>query len=102
MDEFGSSSPAQQTANTVSLAGQEDLSWSYWSGFQLHDPTGDPGEGLINEQTRRPYSDKAHALSAPYAFATAGKPGKASWLAKARVFTYPYTVARGIHAPTEV
>jgi endoglycosylceramidase len=25
-----------------------------------------------------------------------------SWLAKTRVFTYPYTVARGIRAPTEV
>jgi endoglycosylceramidase len=102
MDEFGSGPVAAQTGVVALAAGQADLSWTYWSGMQLHDPTGGPAEGLINEQTRRPYSDKAHALSAPYAFATAGKPGQVSWTAKTQVFTYTYTVAPGIHAPTEV
>jgi endoglycosylceramidase len=102
MDEFGATSQTQQTANTVTLAGHEDLSWSYWSGFQLHDPTGDPGEGLLNEQTRRPDAAKARALAVPYAFATAGEPGRESFNAATRAFSYTYGVVRAIHAPTEV
>jgi endoglycosylceramidase len=102
MDEFGAGPVASLTGVEALAADQSDLSWTYWSGMQLHDPTGGPAEGLINEQTRRPYSDKAHALSAPYAFATAGKPGQVSWTAKTQVFTYTYKVAPGIHAPTEV
>jgi endoglycosylceramidase len=102
MDEFGASSQTQQTANTVTLAGHEDLSWSYWSGFQLHDPTGDPTEGLLNEQTRRPNAAQGRALAVPYAFATAGQPGRESFNAATRAFTYTYGVVPAIHAPTEV
>ncbi len=102
MDEFGSGPDAAATASAVTLAEQAHLSWSYWSGMQLHDPTGGPAEGLLNEQTRKPYADKAHALSAPYAFATAGKPELESFSSATRVFTDAYTVARAIHAPTEI
>ena len=39
MDEFGASNDAIGTAATVSRAGAANLSWTYWSAMQLHDPT---------------------------------------------------------------
>ena len=98
MDEFGASNYNALTATTVDAAGADDLSWSYWSGLQLHDPTGNPDEALLDQRTRRPSPGKARALAVPYAWATAGVPGSESFAGG--VFSYAYTVARAISAPT--
>ena len=74
MDEFGAGGDAAPTADTVSLAESGGLSWSYWAGFQLHDPTGDPFEALIDQRTRKPDRAKALALAVPYPAATARTP----------------------------
>ena len=98
MDEFGASNDNAMTATTVDVAGADDLSWSYWSGLQLHDPTGNPDEALLDQRTRRPSPSKARALAVPYAWATAGVPGSESFAGG--VFSYAYRVARAISAPT--
>jgi endoglycosylceramidase len=100
MDEFGSTNDAASIAATVNVAGSADLSWSYWSGMQLHDPTGRPYEGLVDQRTRRPYPPSARALAVPYAWATAGTPGSESFMAS--VYRYSYRVARRIRAATEI
>jgi endoglycosylceramidase len=98
MDEFGATNDTAMTATTVTLAGRSELSWSYWSGLQLHDPTGSPDEALIDQRTRRPYPAKARALAVPYAWATAGTPGAETFTGG--TFRYSYAVERGISAPT--
>jgi endoglycosylceramidase len=104
MDEFGASNEAAPSiAETVSRAGAANLSWTYWSAMQLHDPTAaDPFEGLLNQQTRRPYPALAHALAVPYPWATAGQPGPQSFNRRTLAFSYSYAVARAVHAPTEI
>ena len=103
MDEFGASNNASASAETVSLADDANLSWAYWEAFQLHDPTaGGPEEGLLDEQTRRPYPAMARALAVPYPWATAGRPGRQSFDRATLTFRYSYAVARAINAPTEI
>jgi hypothetical protein len=103
MDEFGAS--VADTAGvdaTTALADGDNLSWTYWSGMQLHDPTGDPNEGLINEQTRRPYGPMADVLATPYPWATAGRPGPQSFDPMTGLFQYEYRASHSITAPTEI
>ncbi len=101
MDEFGASvTDTSGTQATVGVAESEDLSWSYWSALQAHDPTGGPDEGLIDQQTRRPYPALARTLAIPYAFASDGTPGRQSFVAG--VYRYTYKVAHTIKAPTQI
>jgi endoglycosylceramidase len=102
MDEFGASSDTASTGVAVDDAGGSDLSWSYWAGLQLHDPTGNPTEALLDERTRRPHAAKAAALAVPYPAATAGIPGAESWAAATRVLRYRYRVLASVAAPTEI
>ena len=103
MDEFGASNNTVASAETVSLADGANLSWAYWEALQLDDPTaGEPDEGLLDQQTRRPYPAMAHALAVPYPFATAGRPGPQSFNRATLTFRYSYAVAPGISAPTEI
>ena len=103
MDEFGASNNAPAIAQTASLADQVNLSWAFWSAFQLDDPTaGGPQEGLLDQRTRRPHPRLAHALAVPYPWATAGTPGSESFDRRTLTFRYRYAVARDVHAPTEI
>jgi len=104
MDEFGASNHAPgAAARTVSLAAAANLSWTYWAGFQLDDPTAaDPFEALINQRTRQPYPALARALAVPYPWATAGTPGPQSFDRVTREFNYSYVLNRRIEAPTEI
>jgi hypothetical protein len=102
MDEFGADNDNAATGDTVSLADRAGVSWTYWAALQLHDPTGNPFEALIDERTRKPYHAKALALAVPYPAATAGTPGAQSFNARTNTFNYRYWTARGAKAPTEI
>ena len=103
MDEFGGTNVPGPTAGTVSLAGVANLSWAYWSAFQLDDPTGaNAFEGLLDQRTRRPYPAVAQALAVPYPAATAGTPGPEFFNRVTRTFRYSYAVDRQVQAPTEI
>ncbi|HEY3725605.1 MAG TPA: cellulase family glycosylhydrolase [Solirubrobacteraceae bacterium] len=103
MDEFGASNNAPATAALVSLAGALNLSWTYWSAFQLDDPTaGDAYEGLLDQLTRKPYPAQARAVAVPYAWATAGTPSAQTFHARTGRYSYRYWVLPAIHAPTEI
>jgi endoglycosylceramidase len=102
MDEFGGSRHADSIAATADLADAAGLSWSYWSALELHDPTGNAQEGLINQTTRRPYVRKAWALAVAYPAATAGTPGPWSFSRSSARFVYSYAVDHAIRAPTEI
>jgi endoglycosylceramidase len=102
VDEFGGSPDITDLGQVVDLARASSLSWSYWSALQLHDPTGGPGEGLLNTQTRQPWPAKAKVLSFPYPLATAGVPGPQSWDATTHRFHFTFTVDPHVHAPTEI
>ena len=103
MDEFGASSDAAATAATVSVADGEQLSWSYWSALQAHDPTGNPFEGLLNQATRRPDRAVAGALAVPYPFATAGRPLTQSYDRATGAFSYSFVAPRPARrVPTEI
>lgn len=102
MDEFGGSRHAASAAGTADLADGYELSWSYWSALELHDPTGNPREGLINQRTRRPYADKARALAIAYPAATAGTPGPWAFSRASGRLTYGYQVAPGVRSPSEI
>jgi len=103
MDEFGATNDASSNARTVSLADRANLSWSYWSALQLDDPTGaDPFEGLLDQQSRRPYPAQAQAMAVPYPWATTGTPGPQSFDRATRTFRYSYAVDHQVDARTEI
>jgi endoglycosylceramidase len=102
MDEFGASRHADAAAASADAAGSLGISWSYWSVLQLHDPTGNPREALLNQQTRRPSRPKARALAVPYPVATAGAPGPVAFNRSSGAFNYSYRVDARVHAPTEI
>ena len=102
MDEFGGSRHAAGAAADVAQAGRLGISWSYWSALELHDPTGNPAEYLLDQATRRPVPAKARALAVAYPFATAGTPRAESWSPPARRLRYRYAVDRAVRAPTEI
>jgi endoglycosylceramidase len=103
MDEFGASNDAVGAAQTVSRAGAVNLSWTFWAALQLDDPTGgDAVEGLLDQRTRRPYPALAQAMSVPYPWATAGRPGRESFDPATLTLRYSYAVARQIRVPTEI
>jgi endoglycosylceramidase len=103
LDEFGANNNDAASAGTVDHAGADNLSWAYWSGMQLHDPTGGQAfEGLLDQTTRQPYPNQGRALSVPYAWATAGRPGAQSFYRPAQTYRYRYAPDPKIHAPTEI
>jgi endoglycosylceramidase len=102
MDEFGGNRHAASAGATADLADALGVSWSYWSALELHDPTGNPREGLLDEQTGRPSPQKARALSEAYPAATAGTPGPVFFDRATGAFAYRYVVDRRVHAPTEI
>jgi Glycoside hydrolase family 5 C-terminal domain len=102
MDEFGGSPSIADIAQVAQLADRNSLSWTYWAALQSHDPTGAPGEGLLNERTARPWPAKAQVLAGPYPLATAGIPGPQTFDPATRSFGFAYTVDRRVRAPTEI
>jgi endoglycosylceramidase len=102
MDEFGADNDNTVTATMVRLADHLALSWTYWAGLQLHDPTGNPFEALIDERTRKPHRAKALTLAVPYPSATAGTPGSQTFNARTGRFIYNYAPGRQVRAPTEI
>jgi endoglycosylceramidase len=102
MDEFGGGPSIPDIAQVVGMARRASLSWSEWSALQLHDPTGAPYEGLLDQTTRQPWPAKARVLAYPYPFATAGTPGPQRYDPDTRRFTYSYVPDARIKAPTEI
>ncbi|MEO6859922.1 MAG: hypothetical protein ABI323_15300, partial [Solirubrobacteraceae bacterium] len=102
MDEFGGSRHADSAAASADVADGLGISWSYWSVLQLHDPTGNPREALLNQQTGRPSRRKARALAVAYPVATAGTPGPVAFNRSTGAFAYSYRVDAHVHAPTEI
>jgi endoglycosylceramidase len=103
LDEFGASNDDALSATTVDHADATNLSWAYWSGMQLHDPTaGLAYEGLLDQTTRQPYPNQARAMAVPYPWATAGTPGTQSFYRSTQTYRYRYTVDPKVHAPTEI
>ena len=103
LDEFGASNNNALSAQTVDNAGADNLSWAFWAAMQLHDPTGGQAyEGLLDQTTRRPYPNQGHAMSVPYAWATAGTPGAQWFYRPTQTYRYRYAVNPRIQAPTEI
>jgi hypothetical protein len=102
LTEFGAEDYVPDVQRMVELADQNLVSWSYWSALQLHDPTGGPTEGLLDERTRRPDPRRAAVLARPYPLATAGTPTSQSYDPGSGAFDLAYTPDPGVHAPTLV
>jgi endoglycosylceramidase len=102
LDEFGGGPSIPDIAQVAELARRHALSWTYWSGLQLHDPTGAPGENLLNDRSGNPWPAKARVLSGPYPLATAGRPGPAEFDPSTRSFTDSYTVDPAVSVPTDI
>jgi endoglycosylceramidase len=101
LDEFGANNNDAASAATVDHAGADNLSWAFWAGMQLNDPTGGQAyEGLLDQTTRQPYPNQARAMSVPYPWATAGTPGAQSFYRRTQTYRYRYTVDHRVHAPT--
>ncbi len=103
LDEFGANNHDAASAKTVDHADTDNLSWAYWSAMQLHDPTGGQAyEGLLDQTTRQPYPNQGRAMSVPYAWATAGRPGAQSFYRPAQTYRYRYAPDPKVHAVTEI
>ena len=102
LSEFGAERYVPDIANVVGLADRNLLSWTYWAGFQLHDPTGGPDEGLLDETTRRPDRARAAVLARTYPLATAGTPLTQSFDPATGAFSFTYRADPSVHAPTEI
>lgn len=102
LSEFGAERYAPDIAHVAALADANLLSWIYWAAFQLHDPTGGPGEGLLDERTRRPDPARAAVLAQTYPLATAGTPSSQSFDPRTGAFDFSYVPDPSVHAPTEI
>lgn len=102
LSEFGAEPYAPDIANVAALADRNLLSWTYWAGLQLHDPTGGPGEGLLGEVSRRPDRARAAVLARTYPLATAGVPVQQSFDVATGWFKLIYRADPAVHAPTEI
>jgi endoglycosylceramidase len=102
LSEFGAEPYVPDIANVAQLADRNLLSWIYWAGFQLHDPTGGPDEGLLSELTRRPDRARAAVLARTYPLATAGTPMTQSFDPATGAFTFTYRAEHSVRAPTEI
>lgn len=102
LSEFGAERYVPDIANMVQLADRELVSWIYWAGLQLHDPTGGPGEGLLDDTSRRPDPARAAVLARAYPLATAGVPISQSFNPGTGAFTFTYRADPTVHAPTEI
>jgi endoglycosylceramidase len=102
LDEFGGGPSIPDISQVADMANRASLSWTYWSALQLHDPTGAPGENLLNDRTAQAWPAKAQVLAGPYPLATAGTPGPVAFDSASRSFGFIYTVDRRVRAPTEI
>ena len=102
LSEFGAEKYVPDIQHVTGLADSKLLSWTYWSALQLHDPTGGPHEGLLNERTRRPDRARAAVLARVYPLATAGTPTAQSFDPKTQAFDLTYTVDPAVRAPTMI
>jgi endoglycosylceramidase len=102
LTEFGAEPYVPDIANVAQLADRNLLSWIYWAAFQLHDPTGGPEEGLLDELTRQPDRARAAVLARTYPLATAGVPVSQSFDARTGRFDFTYRADPAVHAPTEI
>ena len=102
LSEFGAEPYVPDIANVTRLADRNLLSWIYWAGFQLHDPTGGPDEGLLDELTRRPDPARADVLARTYPLATAGTPLTQSFDPGTGAFAFTYRADDRVHSPTQI
>lgn len=102
LTEFGAEAYAPDIDRVAAYADDHLLSWAYWSGLQLHDPTGTTTEALIDDQTRQPDPQRAAVLARVYADAVAGLPTGQSFNPQTERYTLTYTADPGIQAPTEI
>lgn len=102
MTEFGAEDQVPDVAAVARLADERGLSWFYWSALQLHDPTGGPGESLIDDDTRIPKAAKARVLTRAYPFATAGTVTAQAFDPATGRFALTYAVDPAVDAPTLV
>jgi endoglycosylceramidase len=102
LTEFGAERYVPDIANVAQLADRNLLSWIYWAALQLHDPTGGPEEGLLDELTRRPDRPRAGVLARTYPLATAGTPVTQSFDPSTGAFAFTYRADLSVHSPTEI
>jgi endoglycosylceramidase len=102
LTEFGAEPYVPDIANVTRLADRNLLSWIYWAGLQLHDPTGGPDEGLLDQVTRRPDRARAAVLARTYPLATAGTPLSQSFDPVSGAVAFTYRADHRVHAPTEI
>lgn len=100
LTEFGAENDASDLANYGSLADSKLLSWMYWSAKQFHDPTGQLGEGLLDDNGRP--LPIAAVLTRTYALATAGTPTAQSFDPDSGAYSYSYTPDPAVTAPTQI
>jgi endoglycosylceramidase len=102
VSEFGAEKYVPDVARVAKLADGAMVSWTFWSALQLHDPTGGPDEGLLDEKTRRPDRGRARVLARAYPLATAGTPTSQSFDPKTEAFDLTYTADPAVRAPTRI
>ncbi len=102
LSEFGAEKYTPDIARVAALADSHLVSWTYWAALQLHDPTGGPLEGLLNQRTRKPDLARARILARPYPLVTAGTPTAQSFDPKSEAFDLTYTVDPSVRPPTRI
>ncbi|MEA2368122.1 MAG: endoglycosylceramidase [Thermoleophilaceae bacterium] len=102
LTEFGAEDYVPDVARVAALADERLASWTYWAALQLHDPTGSPTEGLIDERTRRPDPGRSAVLARPYPLATAGTPTSQSFDPASEAFDLAYDRDPAVKAPTRI
>lgn len=100
MTEFGAEDDVSDLANYGKLTDSRVLSWMYWSAKQFHDPTGQQGEALLDDDGNP--LPIAAVLTRTYAIATAGTPATQSFDPDTGAYSYSYTADMAVTAPTQI
>ncbi|MGP8059544.1 MAG: cellulase family glycosylhydrolase [Acidimicrobiales bacterium] len=100
MSEFGATHSLALVSAVTAYAEYFDLGWAYWSWKYYDDPTGSSFEALVNHRGR--LEATVDALSRTYPQAVAGTPTSVRFDPAGGDFSFTYTPAPRVHAPTVV
>jgi endoglycosylceramidase len=104
-DEFGDTQDLADIERMVELADSHRMGWMYWGYKDWVDAPGGAGSGALfdnSDDNATLRKAKLAILSEPYPQATAGTPGAYDYDRGTDTFTYSYTPAASVRAPTVV
>jgi endoglycosylceramidase len=99
LTEFGATPDANVLSSVVAAAARDRVGWTEWAYCQCSDPTGQAGEGLVNNPASAPTGGNVNsaaltALAVPHPELVAGTPASYGYDTSTSTFSLTYSIRR--------